>query len=187
MISISCLTTSSLPWFMDLTFQVPMQCCFLQHPTLLLPPDTSTTEHHFYFGSAASFFLELLVIALCSSALAYWTPSNMGLTFQSHISLPFHTVHGVLEGRYWNGLQFPTPVAHVLSQFFTMTCLSWVALHGMAHIFIELCKPLHHDKVVIHERDPLGLWSIRVVWYFIWNLNFSQSHSRGGNTVSCLQ
>ena len=34
----SCLTTSSLPWFMDLTFQVPMQYCSLQHWTLLSPP-----------------------------------------------------------------------------------------------------------------------------------------------------
>ena len=31
-------------------------------------------------------------------------------------------------------------------QHFTMTCLSWVALYSMAHSFIELCKPLHHDK-----------------------------------------
>ena len=33
--AISCLTTSNLPWFMDLTFQVPMQYCSLQHRTLL--------------------------------------------------------------------------------------------------------------------------------------------------------
>ena len=30
-LAISCLTTSNLPWFMDLTFQVPMQYCSLQH------------------------------------------------------------------------------------------------------------------------------------------------------------
>ena len=29
----SCLATSNLPWFMDLIFQVPMQCCSLQHCT----------------------------------------------------------------------------------------------------------------------------------------------------------
>ena len=40
-LAISCLTTSNLPWFMDLTFQVPMQYCFLQHRTLLLSPVTS--------------------------------------------------------------------------------------------------------------------------------------------------
>ena len=28
-------------------------------------------------------------------------------------------------------------------------CMAWL----MAHSFIELCKPLHHDKVVFHERE----------------------------------
>ena len=28
--------------------------------------------------------------------------------------------------------------------------MSWVSLHGMAYSFIELHKPLHHDKAVIH-------------------------------------
>ena len=28
-----------------------------------------------------------------------------------------------------------------------------VALHSMAHSFIELRKPLHHNKAVIHERE----------------------------------
>ena len=34
-LAISCLTTSNLPWFMDLTFQVPMQYCSLQQWTSL--------------------------------------------------------------------------------------------------------------------------------------------------------
>ena len=33
-LAISCLTTSNLLWFMDLTFQIPMQYCSLQHWTL---------------------------------------------------------------------------------------------------------------------------------------------------------
>jgi len=34
----------------------------------------------------------------------------------------------------------------------------WVALHGMAHSFIELHKPLQHDKVVIHKVfKPLSI------------------------------
>ena len=37
-LAIFCLTTSNLPWFMDLTFQVPMQYCSLQHWTFLLSP-----------------------------------------------------------------------------------------------------------------------------------------------------
>ncbi|KAF7250813.1 hypothetical protein EYD10_03434 [Varanus komodoensis] len=32
-----------------------------------------------------------------------------------------------------------------------MICPFWVALHGIAHSFIELRKPLRHDKAVIHE------------------------------------
>ena len=35
-------------------------------------------------------------------------------------------------------------MGHVLSELPTMTRLSWVALHGMAHSFIEL------DKAVVH-------------------------------------
>ena len=58
-LAISCLTTSNLPWFMDLTFQVPMQYCSLQHWILLLSPVTSTTGHCFCFGFIPSFFLEL--------------------------------------------------------------------------------------------------------------------------------
>ena len=29
--------------------------------------------------------------------------------------------------------------------------------HSMAHSFIEFCKPLCHDKTVIHEGEPLYL------------------------------
>ncbi|KAM6466813.1 pleckstrin homology domain-containing family H member 1-like [Liasis olivaceus] len=39
--------------------------------------NTSTAEHPFGFGPAASLFLELLGIALRSSPVAYWTPSDL--------------------------------------------------------------------------------------------------------------
>ena len=42
---------------MDLTFQVPMQYCSLQHQTLLPSPVTSTTGCCFCFASVSSFFL----------------------------------------------------------------------------------------------------------------------------------
>ena len=41
---------------MDLTFQVPMQYCSLQHRNMLLPPVTSTTGYSFCFGSLHSFW-----------------------------------------------------------------------------------------------------------------------------------
>ena len=56
----------------------------------------------------------------------------------------------VLKAEYWSELPFPPSVDHVLSELPLMTCPSWVALHGIAHGFIELCKPLHHNKAVIH-------------------------------------
>ena len=45
---------------MDLTFQVLIQYCSLQHETLLSPPDTSITEHSFYFGLAFHSFWSYL-------------------------------------------------------------------------------------------------------------------------------
>ena len=37
-----------------------------------------------------------------------------------------------------SGLPFLFLVDHVLSEFSTLTCPSWVALHDMAHSFIEV-------------------------------------------------
>ena len=151
----SCLTTSNFPGFMDLTFQVPMQCYSFQHWTLLSPPDMSTIWHHFHFGPAASFFLELLVIALHTSPVAYWTPSDLGgggvVSSFSDISFCLFILPlGLSRQEYCSGLPFPSPVDHILSELFTMTRPSWVALHSLTHSFIELCKPLHHNKALIH-------------------------------------
>ena len=95
-LAISRLTTSNLP-SMDLTFQVPMQYCSLQHQTLLPLPVTSTTGHCFCFDSVSSFFLELF---LYSSPVAYLAPTDLGnSSFSVIIFLPFHIVHWVLKAR----------------------------------------------------------------------------------------
>ena len=52
---------------------------------------------------------------------------------------------------YQDGLPFPPPADHVLLEYSAVTHPSWMALHGMAHSFIELCRLLHHYKAVIHE------------------------------------
>ena len=44
---------------------------------------------------------------------------------------------GISKQEYSSGLSFPCPVDHVLSELSTMTHPSWMALHGMAHGFIE--------------------------------------------------
>ena len=83
---ISCLTTSNLPWFMDLTFQVPMQYCSLQHQTVLLSPVPSTARYGYCFGSIPSFFLELF---LHWSPIAYWAPTGLGSSSFSVLCFSF--------------------------------------------------------------------------------------------------
>ena len=135
---------------MDLTFQAPMQYYSLQRQTLLSPPDTSPTERHFHFGPAVFLFLEILVIVLCSSPVAYWTPSNLGGS--SSAVIPFGLLllfMGLSWQENWSDLPFPPPVEHVLTELSTVTCQSWVALYGMAHSFTEPWRKfLRHDKAM---------------------------------------
>ena len=61
-------------FYMDLTFQISMQCCSLQHWTLLPSPVTSTTGWWCCFGSISSFCLELF---LQSFPIEYWAPTDL--------------------------------------------------------------------------------------------------------------
>ena len=117
-------TTSKLAWFMDLTFQVPMQYCSLQHQTWLSSAITSTTRCCFCFGSVSSFFLELF---LHSFPVAYWTHTDLGGSSFSVLSFClFILFMGFSRQEYWSGLPFPSPVDHVLSELSTMTRLFWI-------------------------------------------------------------
>ena len=137
-LAISCLTTSNLPWFMDLTILVSMQYCSLQHQTLLPSPFTSTTGCCFYFGSVSSFFLELF---LYWSPVAHWAPTDLGSSSFSVIPFCFFILFmGFSRQEYWSGLPFSSLVDRVLSVLSTMTSPCWVAVHGRAHNFIELNK-----------------------------------------------
>ena len=150
-LAISCLTTSNLPWFMNLTFQIPMQYCSLQPRTLLPSPVTSTAGCCFYFGSLSSFFLELF---LHWSPVAYLGTNDLGSSSFSVLSFClFILFMGFSKQKYWSDLPFPSPVDHILSEVSTMICPSWVALHGMAHSFIELDK-----AVVLVVRLVSFLW-----------------------------
>ena len=152
-LAISYLTTSNLPWFVDLTFQVLMQYCSLQHRTLLPTAVTSTTGCCFCFGSISSFFLEL---SLYWSPVAYWAPTNLGSSSFSVLSFClFILFMGFSRQEYWSGLPGPSPVDHVLSELSVMTRASWVALYSMAHSFIELEKAVVH---VISLITFLWLW-----------------------------
>ena len=147
-LAISCLTTSNLPWLMELTFQVPMQYCILQHQTLL--PSPVTTGRCFHFGSVSSFFPELF---LHSSPVAYWAPTDLGSSsFSVLYFCLFILFMGVSRQEYTSGLPFPSSEDKILSEP-TMTCPSLVALYSMAHSFIEL------DKAVVHVINLVSfLW-----------------------------
>lgn len=79
--------------------------------------------------------------------------------FWNHLVLPFHTVHGFLMARILSVLLFPFPVNQVLSEHFTITGVSWIALNSMVQSFIELYKSLH-DKVVIYEGNPFSIYYV---------------------------
>ena len=117
-----------------------MQYCSLQHWTLLSPPDTSRTGCCFYFGSASSFLLEIF---LFSSPVAYWTPTDLGV---SSFRVRSFCLFILFMGFLWQECRsiFPSLVDHVLLELSTMTCPSWVAPHDMAHSFTELGKVLVH-------------------------------------------
>ena len=138
---------------MDLTFQVPMQYCSLQHQTLLSTPDTSTTGRCFCFGSASSpICLEMFLL----SPLPYWATTDLGSSYFSNIYIffcLFILFMGFSRQECWCDLLFPSPVGDLLSEHSTMVHPSWVVLHGMAHSFIEL------DKAVIHVINLVSfLW-----------------------------
>ena len=144
-LAISCLTSSNLPWFMDLTFQVPMQYCCLQYQTLLPSPVTFQTECYFCFGYIPSFFLKLFLHWSPVAILGTYRPGEF--IFQCPIFLPFHTIHGVLKAILkWFAIPFsaaasgphfvPSPVDHILSIFSKSTEM-------VCHSF------LHHDSSIL--------------------------------------
>ena len=152
-LAISYLTTSNLPWFMDLIFHVPMKYCSLQHQTLL-----SITSHiHncvlFLIWFRLFILSEVISLLISSNILGtYWPGSS---SFSVICFCLFILFMGFSRQEYQSGLPFPSPVDHILSELSIMTCPSWVALHGMAHSFTELDKAVVH---VIRLVSFLWLW-----------------------------
>ena len=139
-LAMSCLTTSNLPWFINLTFQVRRQ--YLQQLTLLPSPVTSTTVQCFCFGFL---FIVSYELFLHSSPVTYWAPIDLGSSSFNVLSFCLFILFvGFSRQEYWSGSRFLSPVDHVLSELSPMTHPSWVALHGMAHGFIELDKAVAH-------------------------------------------
>ena len=149
MFTLAILTTSNLPWFMELTFQVPMQYCPLQHRTLSV---ACTTGVLLWFHL---FLLSGVISPLISSSiLGTYQPRESSFSVLSFCL--FILFMGFSRQECWSGFPFPSLADHILSELSTMTCLSWVALHGgMAHSFLELDKAVVH---VIRLVSFLCLW-----------------------------
>ena len=166
-LAVSYLVTSNLSWFMDLTFQVPVQCCSLQHRTTFTMRHTCS-RRCFSLGLASALLLGLYP---CSSPAVCCASTDLGrlfcvISFCVHACMSylffcviafclFIVFVGFSRQEYWSGLPFPSPVEHVLSELSTVTCLSGVAVPVIAHSFIEL------DKAVIHLISLVSfLWSL---------------------------
>ena len=94
-LAIPCLTTSSLPCFMDLTFQIPMQYCSSQHQTSLSQnPQLSVISA---LAQLLHSFYSYCPLLFPSSILDTFQPG--GLIFWCHFFLPFCAVHSALTAR----------------------------------------------------------------------------------------
>ena len=71
------------------------------------------------FGPAVAFFLELLIIALCSSSVAYLTLSDLrGSSSNVIYFCLFITFMGFWQQEYWRKFPFPPSEDHVLPEYF---------------------------------------------------------------------
>ena len=139
-LTISCLTMSNLHKRTDLTFQVPTEYCYLQHQILLSSLETPTALFPLW---PSCFILSEAIsssLLFSSSILDGFQPGE--LSFGVISFCPFIQFMRFLGQVYWGSLAFPPSVDHILSELSAMTCPSWVALHSMAHSFIELCNPI---------------------------------------------
>ena len=104
------------------------------------------------------FLNETTLPSWISTAISYFLDSGL---FHNQIFLCIH-IHpiqlfmGFSRQECWSGLSFPSPVEHILSELSSMSCPSWVALHGVVHSFIE------SDKAVVHA---ISLISFLWLWF----------------------
>ena len=108
--------------------------------------------------------------SLPSSILDIIQPGMGARLLVSYLFCLFILFMGFYQEECWNGLSFPLPLDHVLSELFTMTHPSLGALHGTAHRFTELHKPLHH----IMWCDPWRVTSLLLrdfseTWCSLWS------------------
>ena len=129
-LSVSCLTTSNLPWFIEPN--LPGSYAIL----LFTASDCTFTTRHIHnwvlFPLWLSLFIPSGIISplFSSSILGTYQPGEF--IFQCHIFLPFRAIHEVLKARMLKWFAIPSPVDHIVSELSTIIRPSWVALHSMS-------------------------------------------------------
>ena len=143
------------------------QCSLLPSPIWLLPSpcfgpnipgsyaalffiasDFTFTTRHIH---SQVLFLPWLNLFIPSEAISPLFPCSMlgnywpgDFLFKCHFFFLFILFMWFSRQECWSALPFPSPVHHILSEYFTRTHLSCVALHHMAHSFIEIVMAVIH-------------------------------------------
>ena len=156
-LTISSLTASNLPWFMDLTFRFlcnTVLCSigfYFHHQTHPKPCIISPLVQLLHS------FWAILQFSV-SSSVAYWTPSNLGNSPSGVISFCLSILSTWFSRQeYWSGLLLLPPVDHVLSELFTVSHQSLVALHGMLIASLSYATPFAMTRS----------WSVAFIWFYL--------------------
>ena len=134
-LAISCLTTSNLLWFTDLTFQVSIHIVLysiklaFHHQTQPQPQRRVISALGQMLLSFWCFFLAVLVIVLPSPSVAYWTSSILGVGDSSSRVLSFCLFilfMGVFMARILEWVAIPSfGEAQCQDSSPWLTCLRW--------------------------------------------------------------
>ena len=150
------------PVYLDHGANIPDSYAILLFTALDLDSITSHIHNWMLFLLWLCLFILSRVISplISSSLLGTCHPGQF--IFQCPMFLPFQTVHGVLKARIlkWFVSPFssgPHFVRTLHSMGLHMTHLSWVALHGMAHSFIQLDKAAAHVQRRQWQPTPVLL------------------------------
>ena len=135
---ISCLTTSNLPWFMDLKFQV--LCNIALYSTGPCFHLESHPELSVVLLWLCLFILSGIISPLISSSLlgTYWP----GDIFSILSFCLFILFMGFPRQEYWSSLPFPSPVDHILSSTFEEHLMTFVK-HIWRILVFTSCTSIH--------------------------------------------
>ena len=134
----------------------------LSHSVVFLYFFALITEEGFLISPCYS--LELCIQMGISLLFSFAFTSLFTAIYKASSDSHFAFLHFFYWGREKKGLPFHSPVGHILSELSTMTQPSWVALHSMAHSFIELGKAEVH-VIRLVSFFVIVVFSLSALWW----------------------